>query len=167
MRVKHDKVDGKWYVHQFDDVHTHETIPREYKHYMKGKHRMSDAVKAAINFRRAAGMKTSQIVNLVVSEAGGYDNLSYTRKDAYNYADKERKEQISEGDAATALAYLQAICSAYYHFVIELKKDEDDRLINILWADSVSVADYACFGELLSFDATYKRNIYQMPLVIY
>ncbi|CAL1407934.1 unnamed protein product [Linum trigynum] len=111
-------------------------------------------------------MKTSQIVNVAVSEAGGYDNLGYTRKDAYNYDDKERKEQISEGDAAKALAYLQAKCSADEHFVIELKKD-DDRLINILWADSVSVADYACLGELLSFDATYKRNIYQIPLVIF
>ncbi|CAI0378031.1 unnamed protein product, partial [Linum tenue] len=100
-------------------------------------------------------------------EAGGYDNLGYTRKDAYNYVDKERKEQISEGDAATVLAYLQAKCSADEHFDIELKKDDDDRIINIFWADSISVADYACFGELLSFDATYKRNIYQMPLMIF
>ncbi|CAL1355308.1 unnamed protein product [Linum trigynum] len=106
-------------------------------------------------------MKTSQIVNLVVSEAGGYDNLGYTRKDAYNYVDKERKEQISEGDAATALAYLQAKCSVDEHFVIELKKDDDDRLINILWANSVfSLIMHAlenCWHSMLLTKGTFTR----------
>ncbi|CAL1394907.1 unnamed protein product [Linum trigynum] len=155
IRVRLDKSDGKWFVDIFHNVHSHVTVPKKYRHYMKGNRQLSDAVKAAINFRRAAGMKTSQIVSLAVAEAGGYSKMGFTRKDAYNYVDKDRKEQISDGDAAAALAYLHAKLSADEQFVIELKKDDEDRLVNLFWADSISVADYACFGELLAFDATY------------
>ncbi|CAN0859354.1 Protein FAR1-RELATED SEQUENCE 5 [Linum grandiflorum] len=31
----------------------------------------------------------------------------------------------------------------------------------------MSRADYACFGELLLFDTTYKKNQYNLPLVIF
>ncbi|XP_015932831.1 protein FAR1-RELATED SEQUENCE 5-like [Arachis duranensis] len=35
---------------------------------------------------------------------------------------------------------------------------KDGRLDNLVWADGESVVDYECFGDVLAFDTTYKKN---------
>ncbi|KAF7808292.1 Protein FAR1-related sequence 5 [Senna tora] len=51
--------------------------------------------------------------------------------------------------------------------VSRYKVDEDDRLQHLLWADGQCRMDYECFGDVLSFDATYKVNKYEKPLVVF
>ncbi|XP_016192111.1 protein FAR-RED IMPAIRED RESPONSE 1-like [Arachis ipaensis] len=45
--------------------------------------------------------------------------------------------------------------------------DEERRLHNIFWCDGTSRHDYSVFGDVLGFDATYGRNRYKCPLVIF
>ncbi|KAL4299946.1 hypothetical protein AHAS_Ahas17G0151700 [Arachis hypogaea] len=44
---------------------------------------------------------------------------------------------------------------------------KDGKLDNLVWADGASVVDYECFGDVLAFDTTYKKNVYNKPLVIF
>ncbi|KAL6313815.1 hypothetical protein AAG906_010234 [Vitis piasezkii] len=39
-------------------------------------------------------------------------------------------------------------------------------LANLFWADSTTRMDYACFGDVLAFDTTYRTNAYKKPLVV-
>ncbi|CAN1226766.1 Protein FAR1-RELATED SEQUENCE 5, partial [Linum perenne] len=53
------------------------------------------------------------------------------------------------------------------NFFLKYTCDDEGRLENIFWTDSMSILDYKHFGELLAFDTTYKKNAYNMPLVIF
>lgn len=46
-------------------------------------------------------------------------------------------------------------------------KDEENRLRNLFWAGMVGLgADYARFGDVIAFDATYRTNSYRKLFVI-
>nr|GEW81614.1 FAR1 DNA binding domain, zinc finger, SWIM-type, MULE transposase domain, FHY3/FAR1 family [Tanacetum cinerariifolium] len=39
---------------------------------------------------------------------------------------------------------------------------DDDRLVGLFWADEEAIRNYATFGDIVSFDATFRSNKYQM-----
>jgi hypothetical protein len=45
--------------------------------------------------------------------------------------------------------------------------DKEGRLEHLFWSDGRSQVDYNIFGDVLAFDATYKKNRYLCPLVIF
>ncbi|XP_015965448.1 protein FAR1-RELATED SEQUENCE 5-like [Arachis duranensis] len=45
--------------------------------------------------------------------------------------------------------------------------DVDKRLENLFWCDGTSRYNYSVFDDVLGFDATYGRNKYKCPLVIF
>ncbi|KAF1858917.1 hypothetical protein Lal_00000737 [Lupinus albus] len=45
--------------------------------------------------------------------------------------------------------------------------DEEGKLQQLFWADGCSIFDYSIFGDVLAFDATYGRNKYKFPMVIF
>ncbi|GJU85915.1 FAR1 DNA binding domain, zinc finger, SWIM-type, MULE transposase domain containing protein [Tanacetum coccineum] len=42
---------------------------------------------------------------------------------------------------------------------------DDDRLVGILWVDDEAIKNYATFDDIVSFDATFRSNKYQMVFV--
>ncbi|GJR04055.1 FAR1 DNA binding domain, zinc finger, SWIM-type, MULE transposase domain containing protein [Tanacetum coccineum] len=42
---------------------------------------------------------------------------------------------------------------------------DDDRLVGLFWADEEAIRNYATFGDIVSFDATFRSNKYQMVFV--
>jgi zinc finger SWIM domain-containing protein 3 len=39
----------------------------------------------------------------------------------------------------------------------------DGRIANFFWTDGQAIVDYACFGDAVSFDKTFKRSRFEMP----
>ena len=67
------------------------------------------------------------------------------------------------GDAGAMMQYLQSRVKEDPTFYYALQLDEDDQITNIFWADGRSLLDYACFGDVIVFDSTYKTNTYGRP----
>ncbi|GJW86773.1 FAR1-related sequence 5-like protein [Tanacetum coccineum] len=42
---------------------------------------------------------------------------------------------------------------------------DDDKLVGLFWADEQAIRDYAVFGDIVSFDATFRSNKYKMVFV--
>ena len=47
-------------------------------------------------------------------------------------------------------------------FFFDYQVDEDNRLKNLFWSDSLSRRSYTLFGDTLSFDMTDKTNRHSM-----
>ncbi|KAE8655080.1 hypothetical protein F3Y22_tig00117034pilonHSYRG00691 [Hibiscus syriacus] len=62
---------------------------------------------------------TSQVMNYLTQQVGGYHNVGFSHKDLYN----------------------------------------------ALQRDSTSISDYTCFGDVITFDAAYKDNLYGRPIM--
>jgi hypothetical protein len=41
--------------------------------------------------------------------------------------------------------------------------DDDSRIINLLWTTGKGRAQYHYFGDAITFDTTYRTNVYDMP----
>ncbi|XP_019176444.1 PREDICTED: protein FAR1-RELATED SEQUENCE 5-like [Ipomoea nil] len=50
-------------------------------------------------------------------------------------------------------------------FDFEYDVDEGDQLSRVFWADAVSRKNFALFGDVVSFDATYRTNRYKLVFV--
>ncbi|GAU51962.1 hypothetical protein TSUD_417480, partial [Trifolium subterraneum] len=75
---------------------------------------------------------------------------------------------IKDGDVAAALNYLNMKSYSDSMLYAEYSVNESDgRMKSLFWADGYSRSDYFCFGDVLAFDTTYKKNKYNYPLVIF
>ncbi|RVW95951.1 Protein FAR1-related sequence 5 [Vitis vinifera] len=78
--------------------------------------------------------------------------------------DKAQVDGLRKVEAA--LAYLCGKAEMDSSFFYKFNIDEESRLANLFWADSTARMDYACFGDVLAFDTTYRTNAYKKPLVV-
>ncbi|XP_015970067.1 protein FAR1-RELATED SEQUENCE 5-like [Arachis duranensis] len=102
----------------------------------------------------------------MVSQKGGYDKVGFTSKYLHNHISKTRRGKVKDGDAFATLAYLLSKADSDLLFLGKFTL-KDGRLDSLVWVDGASVVDYECFGDVLAFDTTYKKNVYNKPLVIF
>ncbi|KAL4329546.1 hypothetical protein AHAS_Ahas13G0310900 [Arachis hypogaea] len=163
--IRHYKT-GKWKVSVFESEHNHPLCPPKYRHLIAANRGLIEADKTQTDNLRACGVKTCHIMGYMVFQKGGYDKVGFTRKDLHNHISKTRHDKVKDSDAFVALAYLFSKVDSDPLFLGKFTL-KDGRLDNLVWADGESVVDYECFGDVLAFDATYKKNVYNKPLVIF
>ncbi|RYR13681.1 hypothetical protein Ahy_B04g070544 isoform D [Arachis hypogaea] len=54
-----------------------------------------------------------------------------------------------------------------YNEIARQRHQVPGLLRNLFWSDGISQLDYQLFGDVIAFDATYKKNKYSCPLVIF
>ncbi|KAK2455957.1 hypothetical protein QL285_003367 [Trifolium repens] len=78
------------------------------------------------------------------------------------------RSDIKDGVVATSLNYLNVKASIdpilYAEYAVN---NSDERLKSLFWADGTSRSDYFCFGDVVAFDTTYRKNKYNYPLVFF
>ncbi|KAH9680533.1 protein FAR1-RELATED SEQUENCE [Citrus sinensis] len=166
FRVNLDKESKTWVARSFVPKHSHELAADFETQFLRSHRMVKDSDNALANSMQTVGIKTSQIMDFFVNQAGGYDNLGFGLKDLYNNLDNKRRSMILETDSEAALAYLNAKADMDPDFFCKYSIDEENRLANLFWADSIARLDYSYFGDVLAFDSTYKTNEYGKPLVI-
>ncbi|XP_074298133.1 protein FAR-RED IMPAIRED RESPONSE 1-like [Silene latifolia] len=95
---------------------------------------------------------------------GGYDNIGATEVDFKNFV-RDIKTYIGNFDAQMFVENLigrKDTCSSFYFdFIV----DENKCLARVFWADPICIKNYMLFDEVLSADATYRTNKYDMVFV--
>ncbi|XP_015970032.1 protein FAR-RED IMPAIRED RESPONSE 1-like [Arachis duranensis] len=126
---------------------------------------MSEAdIMQMINMLKS-GIITSQIFGLLASQAGGYEFVSYGLRDMYNEITRQRRQV--PGDAARVLKKLEDMRLKDPQLYFKTCHDSRGLLRNLFWSDRISQLDYQLFEDIIAFDATYKKNKYSCPLVIF
>ncbi|XP_019189882.1 PREDICTED: protein FAR1-RELATED SEQUENCE 5-like [Ipomoea nil] len=95
---------------------------------------------------------------------GEYSNVGATGVDFKNFK-RDLMAYILNGDAQLFIDTLfkrRELCEA---FDFEYDVDEVDQLSRVFWADAVSRKNFALFGDVVSFDATYRTNMYKLVFV--
>ncbi|XP_015958909.1 protein FAR1-RELATED SEQUENCE 5-like [Arachis duranensis] len=167
LSIYFDKTERCWKVRIVATEHNHDLTPASMVHLIANHREMTDAAKAQIDGLHASGIATSKIVGYMAGMAGGYSLLGFLKKDVYNYVDKTRRANISDGDANAAVVYLEGKAGSDPMSVARYSITKDARLANLIWADGASRVDYQHFGDVLALDSTYKKNKYKKPLVIF
>lgn len=167
LRVVLNVDTNKWRVSGFEPSHNHELTPTRSAHLVPKNRQLSESDKALVDGLHAHGVRTCHILGFMMAQKGGHESLGFCRKDLYNYLYNEGKARIEGGDSFAALSYLQAKADNDPMFFSKFTTTEEGRLENLFWSDSTSRIDYECFGDVVAFDATYRKNRYDKPLVIF
>lgn len=91
--------------------------------------------------------------------------MGFRKQDMYYEQKKGKGTQSS--DVKLAIDFLEQLNQnddkMYWRHII----DESGRLQRLFWCNGVGQNDYSIFGDVLAFDATYKKNKYLCPLVVF
>ena len=110
-------------------------------------------------------ISTPKIYESFANQGGGFNLVGFSRRDMYNHAEKQRK--LIDGDAKGAPEYLQSLALIDPMMFWRYKVDDEGRLLHLFWCDGTCRSDYLVFSNVLTFDATYRRNKYKCPLIIF
>ncbi|CAJ2642864.1 unnamed protein product [Trifolium pratense] len=168
FRVQYRKQKDRYVVTAFVECHNHELTPARFVHLHPVYRKISEADKAQIDGLQTRGIRTCHIMGYMIAQKGGYASVGFTKKDLYNYFDKKMRECIKDGDVVASLNYLNVKSSTDPMLYAEYAVDNSNgRMRSLFWADGSSRSDYFCFGDVLAFDTTYRRNKYNYPLVVF
>ncbi|XP_052723829.1 protein FAR1-RELATED SEQUENCE 5-like [Vigna angularis] len=156
------KRDDKWYISGFDDVHSHDLSPTKSRLF-RGNKRMNLNVKRTLDLNAEAGVRINKSFRSLVCASGGYENMEFVEHDVRNYVAKQRRALSKDGDAKTLLNHFSSMRELNKDFFYEIDVDDDNRILNVFWADARSRAACEYFGDVISFDTTYLTNKYDMP----
>jgi hypothetical protein len=164
-RVHIEANSGRWYLKLLYNVHNHPLLDDKFTAMLPAHRKMSNYDIWRMTNMREAGMKTSHIYGLFANEAGGYEKVGFRRRDMYN--EQERQRLTSSTNAKAACEYLESMRLSDESMFWKHKVDNNGRLTHLFWCDGVAQRDYSIFGDVVAFDATYKRNKYMCPLVVF
>ncbi|XP_060959219.1 protein FAR1-RELATED SEQUENCE 5-like [Cannabis sativa] len=149
---------GKYQVIEFNAEHTHVTSSPNMSHLHRSQRRITPAQASEIEMAENSGIAPKASMELMIRRAGGHENLGFILDDCRNYIRTKRTIQMRAGDTGGVLEYLQKKKSKDPNFYYALQADEDDLLTNIFWADARMKESYYNFGDVVSFDTTYRKN---------
>ncbi|RYR26757.1 hypothetical protein Ahy_B02g061060 isoform J [Arachis hypogaea] len=149
----------------FVESHNHDCLDPRLVGFLPTHRKMAEADASQMNNMKDAGISTPHIYAMLANQAGGYENVNYSLRDMYNEIARRRRHVL--GDAREALRYLKnqkaEDTNLYYEHIVNAK----GVLRALFWCDGRSQLDYEVFGDVLAFDATYKKNKYLCPVVVF
>ncbi|XP_021747430.1 protein FAR1-RELATED SEQUENCE 5-like [Chenopodium quinoa] len=161
IRAKVNK-EGKFEVVAHVIEHNHELTRSQWHYLHRSERKMTEEKAEAIKTIKSSGLTTMDTYNYMATEAGGEHNVGHSVVDHLNFCLRLRMEQIEAGDAQTLVNILNQEQSEDPNFFFRVKFDNEGRISNIFWRDSMMLEDYKIYGYVLVFDTTYKTNRYNI-----
>ncbi|KAE8704532.1 hypothetical protein F3Y22_tig00110450pilonHSYRG00575 [Hibiscus syriacus] len=155
----------QWVISKSDQKHNHALCTPAMTPFMRSNRAVSKADIDEATTLKEVGIGTSQVMNYLTQQAGGYHNVGFTHKDLYNALQRGKAKEIVDGDVNALIAYFDYKKHDDPGFFMTYSVDESGALYNLIWSDSTSRSDYTCFGDVIAFDKTYKDNLYGRPIM--
>ncbi|GJZ76905.1 FAR1-related sequence 5-like protein [Tanacetum coccineum] len=163
IKVDLDHVSGKYEITKFVAKHNHQLLPKEYKHLTKKQRKMPQAEKMFVVRASTMRLGATKAHNLYSKMKGGTQYVHGTSDDFKNHI-RDVNAFIGESDAQMLINKMENrkkfVPNFTFHYLVE-----NSELVAMFWADEVAKCNYKEFGDIISFDATFRTNKYDMVFV--
>lgn len=179
MYLTKEVVDGQaqWYVSQFSNVHNHELLEDDQVRLLPAYRKIQEADQERILLLSKAGFPVNRILKVLELEKGVQPGqLPFIEKDVRNFV-RTCKKTVQENDAMLSekrendLQKLLEACKAMAQkndgFVYNYSTEENGKVENIAWAYGDSVRAFSVFGDVVTFDTTYRSITYNLLLGVW
>ncbi|EEE59494.1 hypothetical protein OsJ_11726 [Oryza sativa Japonica Group] len=170
MKLRHNYDGGALSSVVYDVVelqHNHPLTPSPsaVKHMRAHKNR-DDTVMQFVDTMQESHVPQSCIMGVLSDLHGGQDNIPFTSRDVENRkVANVRKENAN--DINKLLEFFNECTLQNPKFYWDAQLDENGVIKNLFWSHASSQVEFADFGDAVTFDTTYKTNIYEMPLAMF
>ncbi|VFQ96445.1 unnamed protein product [Cuscuta campestris] len=145
----------------FEEQHNHPLTSLPYRPFSKINRNIDLGHKKFILNCAKANIGTMKSYRLFKESAGGYSSVGAIVVDFKNIR-RDLKAYIAGGDAQMVIDKLFRKSEVCPGFRFDYEVDEYDQLSRLFWCDAAFRKSYSLFGDVVSFDATYKTNRYMM-----
>ncbi|XP_074342030.1 protein FAR1-RELATED SEQUENCE 5-like [Apium graveolens] len=106
-------------------------------------------------------------MNLLSETCGGIEKIGFSAQDVRNVIRDIRRRIFDSGDAECGLVLLRDLQKqSDGNFFYRVDVDEENRVRGLVWVDPRSLNAYKNFGDMVTFDSTYRTNRYDMPFIL-
>ncbi|RYR21471.1 hypothetical protein Ahy_B03g066770 [Arachis hypogaea] len=107
MCIYLDRSNNIWRVKKVITKHNHALTNHGTVHLISYFWSTTEAAKAQINGMQGCEILTSKTIQYLAGMAGGFSLVGFLKKNAYNYVDSKRHARIVDGDANSAIVYME------------------------------------------------------------
>ncbi|XP_020675668.2 protein FAR1-RELATED SEQUENCE 5-like [Dendrobium catenatum] len=143
--------DGYWHVKRFIESHNHELASPADRHLLRSCRNIIEEKASVLKLMTDVGIKTVDAYAYLAEEVGGCENIGFSKRDAYNFIQKEKRARIEIGDTNPLIQLFKDRQVEDHMFAWDVQYEDQDRLLNFFWVDGRSMIDYECFGDVLIF----------------
>ncbi|CAM0905787.1 unnamed protein product [Alopecurus aequalis] len=166
IRVK-ERNDGSCIVKDVELEHNHPLLlSPSMLVFMHSHKRVDSTMKDYIKDPQMSNVKHVNIMGLLSRLSGGRDRMGCHEKDVLNMKAANTRKEF-EDDVQKIYRLFEDMKKENENFYYDVQVDEQSRILNIFWASASSRVAYQDFGDCITFDTTYKSNIYHMPLAVF
>ena len=163
----HRTDDGGWYVSENRAAHNHEMLRTcaEKLHWPSHRH-IDTYTRDLVKQLRQNNVNLGKVYSIIGSLFGRMENVPFTKRCLRTFCGKLSKEQADDDVRKTMDAFSELGSNdPEFSYVVEV--DKESKIKTLLWTNGRSKMQYHNFGDVLTFDTTYKTNLYDMPFGIF
>ncbi|PKA48958.1 Protein FAR1-like sequence 5 [Apostasia shenzhenica] len=156
-------------LYKFIEKHNHPLATPKDRHLLRSHRDVREINATVLRSLSKVGVRTCDVFAYIVDQADDIENIEFSKRDAYNFINREKLLRIEASDASSLLKLFRGCRKSDPFFEWDAKFDEEQRLTNFLWVDGHCKVDYDAFGDVIIFDISYQMNTYNLacaPLIV-
>ncbi|XP_047253883.1 protein FAR1-RELATED SEQUENCE 5-like isoform X2 [Capsicum annuum] len=154
-------------ITSFEEKHNSPLVPFSLAHMLPSQRKIKVAQAYEIDLLDDSGIRPKASFDYSARQVGGQSCLGYIKRDQKNYLRDKRKDSLKCGVARSLIDYFEKRILEDPAFQYSLQLDDDDLITNIFWADAKMIRDFKIYGDIVSFDTTYRTNKEYRPLALF
>ncbi|CAJ2631531.1 unnamed protein product [Trifolium pratense] len=144
---------SKWVIKSITNVHNDGMVSPKSVTYLRCHKKISLAAKNLVEKFDEEGVPIGKVATMFQ----GGDN-SFSSRDCWNHLRNLRRRNLDVGDAQAVFNFCKQKQVENPNFFYAIQCDDEDRMINFFWVDGRARLSYKIFGDVVTFDTTYKTN---------
>ncbi|EEC72703.1 hypothetical protein OsI_06289 [Oryza sativa Indica Group] len=148
--------EGIWTVQKVELDHNHYLVSPDKSHMLRSQRRLTPSYQQIVNEMRQEGITAADMQRVFRQWSRGAENVHLLKKDT-------QRKYLQPSYAQKLLEYLKNKQTKNPSFFYAVQLNDDGRIANFFWTDCQAIVDYACFGDVVSFDTTFETNKFEMP----
>ncbi|XP_074342213.1 protein FAR1-RELATED SEQUENCE 5-like [Apium graveolens] len=166
MCVAHKVSSNKWEVTKVNLEHNHAMVTSDKVNFMQRSRNIDPFTRSLIELFNKSGIETPKVMNLLSETCGGIEKIGFSAQDVRNVISDIRRRVFDSGDAECGLVLLRDLQKqSDGNFFYRVDVDEENRIRGLVWVDPRPLNTYKNFGDVVTFDSTYRTNRYDMPFI--
>ncbi|XP_037427472.1 protein FAR1-RELATED SEQUENCE 5-like [Triticum dicoccoides] len=160
-------IDNGWYTVEHRSSHNHSMSLTcgEKVHWPSHKH-IDVYTKDLLKQLRADNVNLNKVYIIVGSFFGSSQGVPFTKRSLRNLCGQISRDQADD-DVNKTLAVFKEIQQNDTEFTYRVQGDEESRIKDLMWTNGKSKLQYKFFGDVITFDTTYRTNSYDMPFGLF
>ncbi|XP_076915379.1 protein FAR1-RELATED SEQUENCE 5-like [Bidens hawaiensis] len=158
-------VDGlRFEINDFFEGHNHEMVHANDMHFVRSNRKLTHVQQDIIYEMSTLNLGPVKAFNIMRTKYEGFEEVGATKDDCKNFK-QSLTCYIGEYDAEMVVQRLSGKKKCCDGYSFEYTVNTNGELDRLFWAYDISKKNYLAFRDIISLDATFKTNKYNMVFV--